>query len=302
MRRRAKLVLGLVFAVTLIGSAVARAQDSSASTIYRLNQGSTYQQGCFPPCLCPISQAATVAGTLILTPGPNSGSFKTYTVTEVNWVVPFAGRELRVIGSGTYEVDATQQRLELDLQANGQPEQLFDSGVVARRASFPNIIATISLHGERCFDTVFVVNTSPVPSTQIHHYHLVSGSTFQRGCFPPCECALGPKEPLSGNFTLVDLPPNPLFRNFAVVHVDWEAVTPNAVPPIMVQGNGFYQVGGEVAVQQELSLELAVGGGPVTHFDSGLVVGGGSFPSIDATISINGMRCADTVMVVKAVR
>jgi hypothetical protein len=147
---------------------------------------------------------------------------------------------------------------------------------------------------------VFVVDMSPVPSAEIHPYHLLPGSTLQTGCFPPCQCALRRPEPLSGKFALVELAQNPLFSNFAVVDVDWEVVTPAAIPPTFVQGNGFYKVGGEVAVEQELSAELAVGNQAPTHFDSGLVVGGGSFPQIDVTVSLHGMRCVDTVMVIKA--
>jgi hypothetical protein len=83
-----------------------------------------------------------------------------------------------------------------------------------------------------------------------------------------------------------------------VVKINWVAAAPPATIP--VRGDGFYQVGGEVAVQQELSLELAVGSEPLTHFDSGLVQTKAVFPLIDVTISIHGMRCGDTVMVIKA--
>jgi len=226
----------------------------------------------------------------------------TYAVTDVNWLVSLPNQELRVTGTGVYQIGGTpaKQRLRLDLSVDEQPAQHFDSGLVAPGAAFPNIAITISLHSERCFDTVFVVNASPAPAAAIHPYKLLSGSTIQSGCFPPCVCPLGAAQPLIGSFDLVDLPPTPLFAEYAVTKVDWMTESATATPLTLVRGGGFYEVGGEAAVEQQLSLDLTVGDEPLTHFDSGLVPGGGSFPLIDVTISINGMRCGDTVMVIKA--
>ncbi len=293
--------LRVIAAIVLTVCSVAGVQTASAavSTIYRLNQKSTYQEGCFPPCLCPISQPALVRGTFVLTPEVQSDGFATYNVTDVNWTYVMGNQEVQVTGSGTYEVGgSSQQRLQLQLTVGDQPAVQFDSGLVGAKTTFPNIVVTISIHGERCFDQVFTVNASPVPLAEIHPYQLILDSSFQRGCFPPCACAIGPQQPLSGDFTLVDLQPTPLFAEFAVATVNWLAAAPPAAIP--VHGVGFYQVGGEVAAQQELSLELTVGNEPQTRFDSGLVLTRAVFPLIDVTISIHGMRCNDTVMIVKA--
>jgi len=302
MNSPAKLWMGVIVGVLLTICSVAGAQTPSpaASVVYRLNQKSTYQEGCFPPCLCPISQPTSVRGTFILTPAEGGDVFATYRVTDVNWIFMLSNQEVPVTGSGTYEIggEPSQQRLQLDLKVGDQPTVYFDSGLVAAGASFPNIDLTISIHGERCFDNVFAVNTSPVPEAEIHPYQLLSGSSLRRGCVPPCACATGQRQPLSGDFALVDLQPSPLFTEFAVVNINWLAAAPAV--PIPVRGVGFYQVGGEVAVQQELSLELVVGDKPLTHFDSGLAQPKAVFPLINVTISIHGMRCIDKVMVVKA--
>ena len=300
MKRQATFVAVIVFSLLTIGGLAAIAQGSNASTVYRLNSRSTYQQGCFPPCLCPISEAAAVVGTMVLTPAGTIGLFTTYSVSQVTWKVPTPGGELRVSGEGTYDVSATQQRLQLDLRIDEGTIEHFDSGVVPLGARFPNIKVTISLHGERCFDTVFVVDTSPVPPVDVHPYRLDRGSTFQNGCFPPCECAVHVPEPLSGGFELVDLAPTPLFREFAVMNVNWTIVSPTAIPPTFIRGSGFYQLGGEVALEQEMSLDLTVDDQSLTHFDSGLVEGGGKFPLIDITISIPGKLCTNEVMILKA--
>ena len=59
--------------------------------------------------------------------------------------------------------------------------------------------------------------------------------------------------------------------------------------------------GGEFAAQQQLSLDLTVDDEDRAHFDSGLVLGGGDFPFISSRVSIEGMRCFDTVIDVSAV-
>jgi hypothetical protein len=139
-----------------------------------------------------------------------------------------------------------------------------------------------------------------VPAAEIHPYALLPESTFQRGCFPPCDYALGAPQPISGAFALVDLGRGPLFAEFAVVNVKWLAAGAPGSPDLAVRGVGTYRVGGAFAAQQQLSPDLRVGDEDLTHFDSGLVVGGGEFPRIDSQISIQELFCFDTVIDVHA--
>jgi len=285
-----------------IGEASAQT-DATSPTIYRLNAGSGFQQGCFPPCLCPLLQGANVRGTFTFTPKGSDGLFNRYTVDDVTWIVSVGDRELLVTGSGTYTIGgefAVQQQLVLDLKVGDDPVQHFDSGLAPGSAQFPDINVTISIHGQVCFDTVFLVDASPVPSDQIHPYALLPESTFQRGCFPPCLCALGTEQPISGTFTLVNLGQGPLFVEFAVVNIDWLVIGPPGSLDTPVHGAGMYRVGGEFAAQQQLSLDLQVDDENPTHFDSGLVVGGGQFPRIDSEISMHGLVCFDTAIDVHA--
>src|SRR2546425_7958178 len=174
----ASLILGVV--------AVSTPASAQTSTLYRLNKDSTFQQGCFPPCLCPIMIAVPVKGTFVLTPTGFDGLFDTYAVTDVNWLLSIGGSNTTATGSGTYKIGgefALQQELPLDLQVSGDKVQHFDSGLVTGPAPFPDIKVTISVHGQKCFDTLFEVSASPVPLDQIQPYSLLDGSTFQRGCF-----------------------------------------------------------------------------------------------------------------------
>src|SRR6266571_2024964 len=224
-------------AVLLLLGVVASSTSANAQTgtLYRLNQDSAFQQGCFPPCLCPIMIAVPVEGTFVLTPTGFDGLFDTYAVTDVNWLVSIGGTNTTVTGRGTYKIGgefALQQQLSLDLQLGGDKVQHFDSGLVAGAAPFPDIKITISVKGQVCFDTVFEVSASPVPLDQIHPYCLLEGSTFQRGCFEACDCAVGPLDPIIGTFALVPLDTTPLFREFAVVNVRWLVLDPSDRLPV----------------------------------------------------------------------
>jgi hypothetical protein len=241
--------------------------------------------------------AVPVKGTFVLTPTGFDGLFNTYAVTDVNWLVSIGGTDTIVTGSGTYKVGgefALLQQLSLDLQVGTNKVQHFDSGLVSGPAPFPDIKVAISVNDQQCFDTVFQVSASPVPLDQIQPYSLLDGSTFQRGCFDACDCAVGPLDPIIGTFALVPLDTTPLFREFAVVNVRWLVLDPsNRVP---VSGFGTYKVGGEFAVQHQLKLLLKVDGEDSVLFDRGLVSGGGNFPRIDIPTSISGAVCFDTVI------
>src|SRR5947208_1116903 len=288
--------------VLLLGiGAVSTPASAQTGTLYRLNEDSTFQQGCFPPCLCPIMISVPVKGTFVLTPTGFDGLFITYAVTDVNWLVSTGGSNTTATGSGTYKIGgefALQQQLSLDLQVGGDKVQHFDSGLVTGPAPFPDIKVTISVNGQQCFDTVFEASASPVPLDQIHPYCLLDGSTFQRGCFEACDCAVGPLDPIIGTFAPVPLDTTLLFRDFAVVNVRWLAL--DASDRIPVRGFGTYKVGGEFAIQHQLKLLLKVDGEDSALFDRGLVPGGANFPRIDIPISISGAVCFDTVINIHA--
>ncbi len=301
MRRSVCAALALLTLVAATRTAGARTAGDPTPTLYRLNQGSTYEQGCFGPCLCPVLVDAPVKGTFELTPTGSDGLFNTYAVTDVNWVVPIDGTDTIVSGSGTFRIGgefALQQQLSLDLQVGGGKAEHFDSGLVTGPAPFPNLKVTISMNGQTCFDTVFQLSASPVPRDQIRYYSLRPDSTFQRGCFGACDCAIGQPERIAGTFALVPLEATTRPREFAVVDVSWEVSdTSDTVP---VSGFGTYKIVGQSAAEQELSLLLQVGDEEPLHFDSGLVPVGGNFPAIDIRISVSGAICYDTVIDVHA--
>jgi len=160
------LRLILVLGVAMAGS-TARAQgtDPSQSRLYRLSSATTYQHGCFPPCLCPVMQSASVRGVFRLTHTGFDGLYDRYAVTDLKWRVVLGTGDLIVTGSGTYRIGgevALQHQLSLDLKVGDEPVEHYDSGLVTGGSSFPAIDIEISIHGGYCFDTVFDVHAKPL--------------------------------------------------------------------------------------------------------------------------------------------
>ena len=75
--------------------------------------------------------------------------------------------------------------------------------------------------------------------------------------------------PVKGTFVLTPTGFDGLFDTYSVTDVNWlVAIGGNET---IVTGSGTYKIGGEFALQQQLSLDLQVGTNKVQHFDSSLV-------------------------------
>ena len=69
----------------------------------------------------------------------------------------------------------------------------------------------------------------------------------------------------------------------------------------LIGGSGNYKLGGEVALVQQLDLDLVIAGNPVQHFSSGPVSAGRvELPGINVAVSMNHLFCHDTAIVVDA--
>jgi hypothetical protein len=169
-RLRNPALVALLLLGVVTSSGPAQTGTNSTATVYRLNQASTFEQGCFPPCLCPVLVGSVERGTFVLRPTGFDGLFNTYAVEDVDWVVSIGGTNKVVTGQGTYKLGgevALQQELSLYLQVGDATVEHFDSGLVPQLTQFPDIKVTMSINGQVCFDTVFGVSASPVPLTLI---------------------------------------------------------------------------------------------------------------------------------------
>jgi hypothetical protein len=294
-----------IAALSVIGATSAFADPLGArgGAIFRLDAESWYQQGCFPPCMCPIMEPGEIRGTLTLIHLGEAEGIQRYAVDDVNWTVS-GDPALRIIGAGRYAIGnpgmlpVNQHRMQLDLAVGDQPVQHFDSGWIT--ATDPGTVSiTISLNNMYCWDTAIVIDASRVPHEEIYPHTLMDGSTFQRGCFDPCDCPVGREQPMEGTFALVPLMESLPLTEFAVVGVQWHIRSVESPSTIPVSGFGVYQLLGDFALQHRLALDLVVGREQRAHFDGGPRFASGA-AGIDIVASMHGASCYDTVLHVMA--
>jgi len=123
-------------------------------------------------------------------------------------------------------------------------------------------------------------------------------SEFAWGCFGPCACPLVVQSEVIGTFVLTRSRVDPLFTYYDVTDVRWKMRSGSNT--VTLTGAGTYKRGGEVALQEELALDLSVDGGAPLHFDSGLRSPGATFPEIRTQVTRHGDACFDTVITVDA--
>ena len=135
-------------------------------------------------------------------------------------------------------------------------------------------------------------------SSNVMQYKLEADAAFETGCFALCECPIV-THPLKGTFSLQHDHFDPLFDYYTVSDVRW--VVSDASTYLTISGSGVYKLGGEFALQHQLVLDLSIDGAPARHFDSGLVLGGGKFPTILIDVSLHqNTACVDTLLHVDA--
>jgi len=294
-----RAIVGCFCGLMLLGLATqGGAQLATAPVLYRLDSGSSFSQGCYPPCLCPLFSTNDIRGTYTLTFDHQDPLFTWYRAENVNWTVTLNGTDTRITGSGTYKRGgqlAVQQQMALKLSVGGAPKETFDSGLVGVSDPFPKIDITISAHGMVCFDTVITINSSPVPASDITTYAL-HNSTYVEGCLPPCACPIQ-QWPVGGTFRLVALPnaTTPNRTEWAVVDVNWATISLMPPPARRFSGFGSYQIVqvGPTSVQRMVLDLTELNSGSGSRFDSGTVSGGTQFPNIDIDLSVNGFYCND---------
>jgi len=124
-----------------------------------------------------------------------------------------------------------------------------------------------------------------------------SSSYVEVGCQGPCACPLV-FHPIGGSFQLAHTHSDPMFDYYDVL--EFRAVLDAGSGPIQVTGSGTYRIGGEFALTQQMTLDLAIGQKPPERFDSGVVPIQAAFPNIDVACAVHGFACYDTVLVLRA--
>ncbi|MEM7228899.1 MAG: hypothetical protein AAF432_08800 [Planctomycetota bacterium] len=310
--RLALLVLGAVAmsigTTSVSAQALTDRKPKGQEVIYRLNDGASYIEGCFDPCLCPISFSG-IRGTLTLKQTGMFGNVFTYAVDDVNWFVGNGATQDRLItGSGTYTrisgFAGWVHEIELKLSIDGGPFVEFNSGLQFGGGDFPDISGlSVNMNDLFCYDIQIGIDASNVPADEVLVEQLVvNESSLTQGCLPPCLCPIAFLGNLTGEATFVPLIDSGNYQEFAVVNVAWKTV-PFAVPadfphvPRTFIGNGRYvRIVGIAGFLQEMELSLSDTGAPAEVFASGLVDGGADYPVFGISISDNDFVCFNRVL------
>ena len=305
------LIVALLCIVAAAPASAVFAQSTTAGPVpaglWKLTTASTFVEGCFAPCMCPVLYNDPLLGTVRLTSAAPEAGFAVYTVSDLHWLVK--GFEYWVTGTGTYRIGGQplMHRLTLDLKVGDRDVAHFDSGLVAVSTSDGSIAITISMNNMVCRDTVFNVTMRPLFAQEIAPYGLRQ-SLYEEGCFGPCDCAVR-TWPFIGRFGLVRLDGNTTSAawttpgDFGIVDLRGTVLDPaapaNTGSP--VAGGGLYHVDAATTTQRLRVALLENGAGP-TRFDSGDVAWGGDLKRIDADVAANGFACTDRVYSIHARR
>lgn len=141
---------------------------SAELTRYRLTSPSSFQQGCFPPCLCPLQAPVKMRGVYDLVLLRDLGTIQEYAVVNARFrtvgaslsqvhTVRGAGFYTRISGFAGY-----LEQFELGATVDGGPLTAFDSGLNNGGDEFPDISATLTDNDFVCFNTVLDLFSSPV--------------------------------------------------------------------------------------------------------------------------------------------
>ncbi len=98
-------------------------------------------------------------------------------------------------------------------------------------------------------------------TTNAQMYALVTGSQLVDDC-PICERPTI-LAPMTGTFTLSLLDQNPLYTRYQLTDISFHAAAQTSMQ-YKVVGTGIYQIGGEVALLQDLFLDVAINNGFTT--------------------------------------
>jgi hypothetical protein len=120
--------------------------------------------------------------------------------------------------------------------------------------------------------------------TRSSHYVLLEGSELTDDCLICDRPTIF--VPMRGSFGLRFIDANPLFAHYAIENISFVAGSPGG-RQYRITGGGTYQFGGEVALQQQMTLQVEIDDGYVkkpASFDSGFVSVSRPWPMIAITL------------------
>jgi hypothetical protein len=162
MRNSSRAVLSVMSLAIGLWPLPVAAQPTFEPVGYVLTEGSTFQEGCFAPCACPILEPLPMEGTFVLQRLPSQGPLDLFAVSDIDWLVPALSKE--ITGTGWYQLGGDLQILSLELQIDGGEVQSFSSGTADNGHLFPQIDITVTMNDYYCYDIVLHIVAVPEPS------------------------------------------------------------------------------------------------------------------------------------------
>jgi len=154
-------------------------------------------------------------------------------------------------GEGSFSRSGRFDRMRLELDVRfGEAAVHLDSGELPATAWGPDLDIVLEGGGSGpAKPGTYIVRFAAVPELSRWRYRLIEGSTLTDDCGPCARPTVS--YPLRGGFDLVLVGESPLFSRYHLFDLRFEAGTDH-----VLEGEGEYQVGGEVALRQECRLDL----------------------------------------------
>jgi hypothetical protein len=157
------VVAGMFLTLNLWFACFAPSTWALESSLYKLTEQSSYLEGCYDPCMCPVFLNGTLQGSFMLTSVGQGEDGTLFEVVAIDWHFIMDEEVVSVTGSGYYWLESESHQLTLDLLVGDAPSQQFDSGLVPLLGEFPGIIIAVAENGFYCYDHVFDIKALPEP-------------------------------------------------------------------------------------------------------------------------------------------
>jgi hypothetical protein len=290
-RSRAILLLvvpvAVIFTFAFPAGTRARAIDC---VVYELAAGSELVDECLPcgrpPGITPISGSFVLHALAVGMVGD------LYSVLDIDFRPAMAGSPL-VEGTGKLHRIGSESSLQLDVDIVGTHGVHLESMMAPDKGKWSEIDITAGEDGTRDPFHAYRIRIVAAPSARtILSYELQPGNLLdQSGSFLVDDC-LGCERPahlvpMQGSFLLeeVSAGPDPVSR-YKVHCLDLQSASGESHYDVM--GNGTYDQGGEVALQQNMMLQVSINGEPgIRMLGGGPFPEGVSFPTIDIQVGEN---------------
>ncbi len=288
-------VLVLVFAASVCSRVC-----SASPVLLALGDESAYQEGCLEPCDCVLYEPQEAVGSLMLAPKSDFGTFKTWSVLQVNIHTEAPDGPLDIVGEGVYSIlaeFAVLQRLELTLSLNGGDPIPFDSGWVPAASEDPlsGFDIALAMNNFKCYDKVLSIHAKPVDPAALIQFRFVKGGSYAEGCFGLCLCPVFFGGEPTGAFALLPLKS----KNSTIYNVIGFTTTvkySNESPGILTRFRGF----GSLMPKEDawhMTMYLTEPGGPQVAFHSTPdVIATDDLNELNVTLSMNDLECYDIVI------